>query len=78
MLTQQILNMIQISGVFYNDITLVRLMELLLIYPEVHTFNRNELTNRNMVRLKNRQHDLSATCFIDTAFEISRLTFHLV
>lgn len=63
MLTQQILNLIQISDQFYNDVTLVRLMELLLIYPEVHPLNRNELTNRNMVRLKTRQRDLSATFF---------------
>lgn len=78
MLTQQILNLIQFSDQFYNDVSLVRLMELLLIYPEVRTFNRNELTNRNMVRLKTRQCDLSATIFIDTVFEISYLMFHLV
>lgn len=78
MLTQQVLNLIQISDQFYNDVTLVRLMELLLIYPEVHPFNRNELTNRNMVRLKNRQCDLSATFFIDTGFEISHLMFYLL
>lgn len=66
MLTQQILNLIQISDQFYNDVTLVRLMELLLIYPEVHPLNRNELTNRNMVRLKTRQRDLSSTFFSET------------
>lgn len=78
MLTQQILNLIQISDQFYNDVTLVRLMEPLLIYPEVHPLNRNELTNRNMVRLKTRQRDLSATFFRDTGFEVSHLMFHLV
>lgn len=77
MLTQQILNLIQISDQFYNDVTLVRLMEPLLIYPEVHPLNRNELTNRNMVRLKTRQRDLSATFFRDTGFEVSHLMFHL-
>lgn len=78
MLTQQILNLIQISDQFCNVVPPVRLMDLPLIYPEVHTFNRNELTNRNMVRLKNRWCDLSATIFIGTGFETSHLTFHLV
>lgn len=61
MLTQQILNLIQISEQFYSDVPPVRLMDPFLIYPEVHPWNRNELTNRNMVRLKNRQCDSSAT-----------------
>lgn len=54
MLTQQILNLIQISDQFCDDVTPVRLTDLLLIYPEVHAFNRNELTNRNTGRLKDR------------------------
>lgn len=61
MFTQQILNLIQISEQFYSDVPPVRLMDPFLIYPEVHPWNRNELTNRNMVRLKNRQCDSSAT-----------------
>lgn len=62
-LTQQILHQTQTSDRLYCDVTLVRLMELLLICPEVLPFNRNEPTIRNMVRLKTRQRDCSAAFF---------------